>query len=257
MIGFLLSCLRGFGAEPALPPQVGKPIYTFDARPFNRVDLHSPADAAKLWDTLHLLAAMQGLANRQSARFYIFYCNGFGVDTDTFWFDWLRGEDGWLAGREVRTLLTVSEVVETLGDAFKGLVVYDPAVPATSDLASTAAGCEDLLPVRLDRTPGSVFDLLVTQMKLPVKLWLVEPDGKSRFTGQGNIPDGERAVQRERKSGLLSLGAEALRALWIMRPGHRRLLRRFILAAACRQVRSHDAHALQSRLFYCQARLLL
>ena len=68
-------------------------------------------------------------------------------------------------------------------------MVYDPAVPATSNLGSTAAGCEDLLPVRYAPELGSMFDLLVRRMKLTVKLWLVNPDGTSRFTGRGMIPD--------------------------------------------------------------------
>ena len=38
------------------------------------------------------LAALQGLVNRDAPRHYLFYCSGFGVDTDRFWFDWLRGD---------------------------------------------------------------------------------------------------------------------------------------------------------------------
>ena len=120
----LLGCLCSFWAD-ATPsaPLPGKPIYTFDARPLNHANLHSAAEAAKLWDTMHLLAALQGLANRQSAQFYLFYCEEFGVDTDTFWLDWLHNEDGWLAGRELRPLATVQEAVKTFDQAFKGLVV--------------------------------------------------------------------------------------------------------------------------------------
>ena len=164
-------------------------IYTFDARPLQKLDLSVKANAVKIWETIHLLAALQGLANRGGPRFYLFYCNAFGVDTDQFWFDWFRGEDGWLANTEIRPLADVPAAMSTFRDAFDGLVVYDPNVPATSNLASTAAGVDGLLPVQLDRSQTSLFTLLTERLNLPVKLWLVHPDGKPKFTGSGKIPD--------------------------------------------------------------------
>ena len=164
-------------------------VYTYDARPLRKLNLREPAAARQLWDTLHVLAALQGLANRDEARFYLFFCSEFGVDTDQFWFDWFRGEDGWLRGSTVQTLTGVEEAITVFRTAFEGLVVYDPAVPATSDVASTAAGCDRLLPVRYDPAPGSIFNLLTRQLKLPVKLWLVNEDGTSKFTGRGTVPD--------------------------------------------------------------------
>lgn len=189
----LLCCLavlcfasRASETEAATLPAI---IYTYDARPLNHLDLSKATNAAKLWDTLHVLTALQGLANRNTPRLYLFYCNGFGQETDRFWFDWFRNEDGWLKNTTVRPLGGLADAVKTFRPFFKGLVVYDPQVPATSDVASTAAGCEDLLPVRFDTTPGSVYDQLVNQMKLPVRLWLVNKDGTSLFTGRGQLPD--------------------------------------------------------------------
>ena len=68
-------------------------------------------------------------------------------------------------------------------------MVYDPEVPATSCIASTAAGCDDLLPVRFSRATNSMFALLTGKLGLPVRLWLVNPDGTPKFTGKGLIPD--------------------------------------------------------------------
>jgi hypothetical protein len=164
-------------------------VYTFDARPLKKLDLSSPENATKIWDTLHLLAALQGLANRGGPRFYLFYCDEFNVDTDQFWFDWFRGEDGWLRNTEIRPLKDVADAVSTFRDAFDGLVVYDPNVPATSNLASTAAGSDRLLPVRWDPSKTSFFTQLTASLNLPVVLWLVHPDGTPKFTGKGEIPD--------------------------------------------------------------------
>jgi cytochrome c553 len=82
----LLALVRTFAA-PA--PQV---VFTFDARPLQKLDLSQPANVRRVWDTLHVLSALQGLANRVAPRFYLFYCAEFGTDTDPFWFDWFRGE---------------------------------------------------------------------------------------------------------------------------------------------------------------------
>ncbi len=185
-------------AETSAAPRPRR-IYLFDAEPLNQLDLRADTNVTRLWDTLHVLAALQGLANRRSPQLYLFYCGDFGVATDRFWYDWLRGEDGWLQDAEARPLATLEEAVQTFRRVFKGLVVYDPAVPATSDVASTAAGCDDLLPVRWDPRPGSVFDQLAGRMRLPVKLWLVNPDGSAKFTGQGRLPDSAESASGSAK----------------------------------------------------------
>jgi len=120
---------------------------------------------------------LQGLVNRAEPRVYVFFCGEFGVDTDQFWFDWARNEDGWLRETEVQKITSLEEAVKLFRKSIRGLVVYDPDVPATSNLASTAAGCEDLLPVRYDSAPGSVYRRLTGELGVPVKLWLMESNG--------------------------------------------------------------------------------
>ena len=166
-----------------------KQIQVFDARYLRKLDVRDPNGAAELWDTMHTVAAVQGLANREAPRLYVVFCAQFGVETDQFWLDWLRGEDGWLKNTELATLTSPEEVVRTFKKYVKGLVVYDPEVPATSCIASTAAGCDDLLPVRFSRATNSMFTLLTGKLGLPVRLWLVNPDGTPKFTGKGLIPD--------------------------------------------------------------------
>lgn len=187
-----LSLLAALGLLACAPTTAAGPprdAWTFNARPLRPLDVRQPDQARQLWDTWHALAALQGIVNRDQPRLYTFYTEGFGVETDVFWWDWYRGEDGWLRDTKVHELSGLRQAVETFRDRVRGLVVYDPAVPATSNLASTAAGCEDLLPVRYDPAAGSVYRLLRDELQLPVKLWLVNPDGTSRFTGRGTIPD--------------------------------------------------------------------
>jgi hypothetical protein len=114
-------------AEPAgSPPATGgspERIRVFDARCLRTLDLRNPSQAAKVWDTMHTLAAVQGLANREAPRLYVIYCAGFGVETDQFWLDWLRGEDGWLKHSEVVPVTSPEEVVRTFRSYIKGLVI--------------------------------------------------------------------------------------------------------------------------------------
>ena len=159
-------------------------VYAFDAMPLRKVDLHDPAGAARVWDTMHVLAALEGLANRYAPRLYLFYCTGNGIDTDRFWFDWFRGEDGWLARSTIKPLRDLKDVIQTFRASYAGLAVYDPAVPGTSNVASTAAGTGRLLPVRYDPAPGSVFTLLSKELRIPIKLRLLNADGAPRFTGK-------------------------------------------------------------------------
>ena len=170
-----------------------------DARPFKNLDLSLPAKAVEAWDTMHALSALQGIVNRKSPHFYLLYCAEFGVEADQFWLDWLRGEDGWLRQTKVVPLTSLEQAVGVFRKQIKGLVVYDPAVPTTACLASTAAGCDDLLPVRFSADPNSVFALLTRRLALPVRLWLVNPDGTSKFTGRGTIPDSNQPTSGSAK----------------------------------------------------------
>lgn len=229
----LLPALLAFASSLAAAPP--KTIHVFDARPLQRLDLAQPDRAAEVWDTMHALAALQGLVNRDAPRLYLLYCAGFGVDTDQFWLDWARCEDGWLRETQAVPITSIEEAVGLFRKHVKGVVVYDPAVPATSSLASTAAGCERLLPVRFSRETNSVFALLTGKLALPVRLWLVNPDGTSKFTGSGTIPDSHEAssgsakadayrwaIQRYIRSGQCDAryAAYYLDAFWLSRPRH-------------------------------------
>ena len=162
-------------------------IYTYDARPLRALDLAQPHLARTEWDTIHLLSALQGLANRKAPRFYLFYCQEFGVDTDQFWMNWARQEDPWLRQARFVPLSTVENALKQFRSDYKGLVVYDERVPATSSIASTIAGVENLLPIRYDLTPGSLY-LRLMQLKIPIRRRLINTDGTSLFTGRGTIP---------------------------------------------------------------------
>ena len=84
--------------------------------------------------------------------------------------------------------LYASNIVDTVnhfaGD-FDGVVLWDPAVPATSNVAMTIAGVENLLPIPKRNVAGSLYQMLVTGgPHLTVKR-----DLAGMFTGTGTIPE--------------------------------------------------------------------
>ena len=143
----------------------------------------------KAWDTLHLLSAMQGLANRNGAQLYYLYKSlrgGKPGSLDRFWLDKMTEEGAFLAKEPIVQIPSFNSLLEEFISVFDGIVLYDGNVPATSCVATTIAGVENLAPVRYDPDPGSVYSMLTK--KLNVKKRLLNADGSPMFTGKGIIP---------------------------------------------------------------------
>lgn len=142
--------LRGFAGE--VHPQFGAPVYRLDLSGLNRLDLRDPVQARRGWDTLHAVASIQGIVNREGANLFI----RFMPETDDFWWDYLRTENGWLRGRPVIECPDIQGLLRHFAPQIKGVALYDEKVRATANLASTIAGVEDRLALRFDPSPGSV-----------------------------------------------------------------------------------------------------
>ena len=82
----------------------------------------------------------------------------------------------------------------------KGVVAYDSNVASTSNVASSVAGVENLLPLRWDASPQSLYQRLISgKDAIEVQLWLVNTDGSSLFTGKGKIPGTDRISSGSQK----------------------------------------------------------
>jgi hypothetical protein len=136
-------------------------------------------DSELKYDTLKLISALQGIVNREQPRLVIQFLRGSSptgaIHVDAYWLDRLR--HGWLKDREVLPVDTLEALLAQFPEALIGAVVWDPAVPATSNVAATACGVEGWLPIR----SGSALYTAVVDAgpKLPVKLSLV-----GRFDGR-------------------------------------------------------------------------
>ena len=162
----------------------------------------NPHQLHEIWDDSHVLTGLQGLANRNNAAIYQFFIGGDTGSIDHFWWHWMRGEHNWLSGGRVRLFKTLRDLIMEYQHLVRGLVAYDEHVPSTSNVASTVAGVEDLLPIRFDKSHTSLFYWLTSDPKGPhfsVKVWLIRPDGSPLFTGNGIIPGTTTASTKSAK----------------------------------------------------------
>ncbi len=158
-----------------------------------QTDLGTEEGRNVAWDDVHLVSALQGIVNRDAPRLYVYFVERDGVDIDRYWLDKYRRRGQWLYRKETATYTSIEDLVAAYAGNVKGVVLYDGNVPSTSNVASSVAGCEDLLPVRYDPSPGSLYDRLVAHGPcLPVKCRLVNEDGSPMFTGKGIIPGTSR-----------------------------------------------------------------
>ncbi len=169
----------------------GKSLYTYDLTYTLRLNRDDVRERRRIWDHAHFVSSIQGIVNRYSPRLYVFLVGGESAKIDQFWLGELRKDGEWLGDTPLEALPNLGAVVRVFHDELNGLVVYDENAPATSNVASTVAGAEDLACVRYDQNQDSLYYWLTTDTrgpKLPVKVWLVNRDGSSLFTGQGTIP---------------------------------------------------------------------
>ncbi len=142
-------------------------------------------DDRPLWlDVSRLISSFQGRWNKtaEEKNAYIYQmCDS----QDNFWLDYISGEGKQLDGYYQIEIPNWNEFWNTFGDTIKetGIVLWDPDVPSTSNVAATICSVEGYLPVRYTDEDGSLYQFLITE-GVPVKMTLVD-----KFTGEGKIPD--------------------------------------------------------------------
>ncbi len=165
---------------------VDNPVVHF-RMPYGAVRLEPGPALERAYDELALVSALQGIANRSAPRLYLCGVAGGGeADLDAFWWERLA-ELGWeVAQAPVDEVTRLPDLLERFGGLARGLVVWDPRVPATQAVAATVAGVEDLLPVARRPAPSLYADLVAAGWCERVRL--DAPDGGVLFTGSGRIP---------------------------------------------------------------------
>lgn len=181
-----LAILSALGVFPCATEP---PLVVFDLSCTLRLNAKDPREVARAWDHAHAVATLQGNVNRTGPHLYIRFVERSGLNVDDYWLERMSVPGQWLSGRKRETVGSLVELVEKYRTAIKGAVVYDPRVAATSNLASTIAGVEDLIAIRYDQDPESLYHkLILNGPRLPVMRRLVNADGTSMFTGRGLVP---------------------------------------------------------------------
>lgn len=113
-------------------------------------------------DIVRFCSCLQGQLNKNAKK------NGYYVyqmfdSQDRFWLDYLRGRGKLLDGSEIVKIQNMDELWEVFGDeiARRGMIVWDPDVPATANAASTICSVDGCLPVRFDPDVNSLYTWLL------------------------------------------------------------------------------------------------
>lgn len=172
---------------PAAPKPA--PIALYDLTYALKYDANDPAQVSDAWDHAHVVSTLQGIVNRDAPLLYVRFVESGRIQVDDYWLEKFRAPGGWLANRPIQPIASLPALIGRFRDRIKGVVVYDPRVHATSNLASTIAGVEDLIAIRYDTRPTSLFTQLVLNgPKLPIVRQLMKDDGTPLFTGKDTVP---------------------------------------------------------------------
>lgn len=156
-------------------------VEVVDNVPFAHVYSHDDQGAINsAYDEMLADAAIAGIANRQAGRVFLRMSPG-----DDKVLDLLQtGGSPW-TGATIKQV-GLQDLLTEYGQSIQGLVVWDPKVPATSNIAVSVAGAETAIPIRYDTSPSSLYTQLI--QKFPTLVSFVNPNGTSLFTGKGRIP---------------------------------------------------------------------
>lgn len=163
-------------------PQETGEIVVLDISEVGSWDIQNNSEnSVRMYELLHAAACLQGIVNRPRPRMAVRL-----MPQDDEWLAYLRKQGAWLEKATFTTVKSegnpeqaIVDVLKRFPDAVNGLVVWDENVNATSNVATTASGVEDLLPVR---STQSLLGRAFGEAGLNVKL-----DLRGRFKGSGTI----------------------------------------------------------------------
>ncbi len=116
----------------AAPARAGAdPLYTYTL---------GSDGSAQAYDEAVAVACLQGVVNRDGPRVYVLSQKD---RRPGYWLDLFSRGGRWLEGRRFQAMPDIESLVRLAGPRLKGAVVWDPGVPATINVATTAAGVED------------------------------------------------------------------------------------------------------------------
>lgn len=112
-------------------------------------------------DIVRFYTALQGRLNKNAEknRFYLYQMHD---STDQFWLDYISSDGKMLEGCQIVELKNWTDLWNAFSSYIldAGIVLWDPNVPATSNVAATVCSIEGYLPVRYDTSEDSLYTWL-------------------------------------------------------------------------------------------------
>ena len=178
-----LSNLSKFKEAEGANSGVNGTIYVVN----HRVFWNATGDKVLDYDTTKFAVSLQGLLNRKKPTLYV-------DDTQQSmnWFRFLRSfTDAPLYGMKKETITSLDALLNAFDEQIQkyGIVVWDPEVPATSNLATTVCGVDGYLPVMYSKQEKSMYQKLLAKYGQDI----VKMDLCGKFTGEaGTIWETDR-----------------------------------------------------------------
>ena len=126
---------------------------------------------ATSYDDAMAASSLQGIINREGPAVY-------GLTESSakpqYWLDTFSKEGYWLSQKEHKKLAGLGDLRKLAGDRVKGIVIWDPSLPATVNVATTIAGVKDAVVLSPEQAKT-----LAPEWKLPI----IE-DLRNRFDGR-------------------------------------------------------------------------
>lgn len=147
-------------------------LYTFNADTY----LSEIRDGRFSYDILAILSTIQGIVNRDGQHLWLFMTGlgeGANAYSDPFWLNELTSEGKFMEGKRVEELTHFGTIIRLFKDKINGLCLWDESVPATTNVAFTISGVEDLIPVRFDAKVNSLMNILIRDYDFEIKQNLV------------------------------------------------------------------------------------
>ena len=123
------------------------------------------------YDEALAMACLQGIINRTSPELFVLSRTN---ERPGFWLELMSTHGRWLEKREQRRLKDLEALVRLAGTRLKGAVVWDPAVSASVNVATTIAGVEDAVALSPE-----LANRYATRWRLPIL-----KDLRGLFTGK-------------------------------------------------------------------------
>jgi hypothetical protein len=140
-----------------------------DAGPLFIYTLKADRTAAA-YDEAVAASTIQGVINRTHPRVYLLNASD---PKPAYWLRLFADAGGWLAGRRRVPVADLEALVRLAGPDLRGAVIWDPMVPASINVATTAAGVEDAVVLSPD----------LAHRLLPATGLKVLLDLRGKFTG--------------------------------------------------------------------------